>query len=257
MNARIDLNADVGEGAGQEAELMPWLTSANVACGAHAGDEATFLATVELAVRHGVAIGAHPGFADRAHFGRRELALAPAEAAELVGGQIAWAQRLAATSGAALRHVKLHGALYNLAARDAALARSIAAVVRRMDPTLIFVGLAGSELIRAGTECGLRVAHEAFADRTYRADGSLTPRAEPGAVIADEAAAVAQVLRLVREGRVTARDGAEVTLQADTICLHGDGPHAVAFARRLRTTLHEAGVIVCSLGECTGSGLAG
>jgi len=251
MNARIDLNADVGEGAGEDAALMPWLTSANVACGAHAGDEATFLATVELAVRHGVALGAHPGFADRAHFGRRELALSPAAAAELVAGQIAWAQRLAAQRGARLRHVKLHGALYNQAARDGALARALAAVVRRADPALIFVGLAASELTRAGAECGLRVAHEAFADRTYRADGSLTPRAEPGAVIADAAAAVAQVLRMVREGRVTARGGADVTLRADTICLHGDGPQAVAFARRLRTALHEAEIVVRSLADPT------
>jgi UPF0271 protein len=249
MSAVIDLNADVGEGAGSDAALMPFLTSANLACGAHAGDEATFRSTLEGALRHGVAIGAHPGFADRAHFGRRELALAPAEAAELVEAQIRWAQRLAAEQGARLRHVKLHGALYHLAARDGTLARALAAAVRRIDPKLIFVGLAGSELTRAGAEVGLRVAGEAFADRTYRSDGSLTPRSEPGALIADEAAALAQVLGLVREGRVIARDGAAVHFRADTICLHGDGPRAVSWGRSLRAGLAEAGVVVRPLGD--------
>ncbi len=248
MSARIDLNADVGEGAGQEAELLPWLTSANVACGAHAGDEATFRATAEQALRLGVAVGAHPGFADRANFGRLELAVSPADAAELVGTQLRWAQRLVAELGGRLRHVKLHGGLYNRAAREPELAQAIAAEVQRADPALIFVGLAESALTRAGEAVGLRVAHEAFADRTYRADGSLTPRTEPGALIEDDTAALAQVLRLVREGRVIARDGTEIRLRADTICLHGDGPRAVPFARLLRSGLTAAGIGVQRMG---------
>jgi UPF0271 protein len=249
VSARVDLNADVGEGAGQDAQLLPWLTSANVACGAHAGDEATFRTTVAQANALGIAIGAHPGFADRANFGRRELPIAPAAAAELVGAQVRWAQRLMAEAGGRLRHVKLHGGLYNLAARDRALAEAIAAEVKRADPQLILVGLAGSELTRAGEAAGLKVAHEAFADRSYRSDGSLTPRTEAGALILDEAAALAQVLRLVREGRVLARDGAEVRLRADTICLHGDGPRAVPLARHLRSGLAAAGIGVRRMGD--------
>ena len=234
---RIDLNCDLGEGAGHDAELMPLITSANIACGAHAGDDATMKATVALARRYGVAIGAHPGFADREHFGRREMALAPAELRKLVTTQIAALARFGP-----LRHVKPHGALYNLAARDVAVAKVIAEAVRAADASLILFGLAGSELVRAGRAAGLRVAEEVFADRTYQRDGSLTSRSQPDALISDETIAVAQVLRLVREGKVRATDGAEVAIRADTVCLHGDGPQAAAMARRLNTELTKAGV---------------
>ncbi len=228
--ARIDLNCDLGEGAGHDDELMTLVTSANIACGAHAGDEATMRATVALARRNGVAIGAHPGFADRENFGRRELMLTAGEVRELVARQIA-----ALRSMGPVTHVKPHGALYNLAAREAAVARAVVEGVLATDPGLVLFALRGSELGRAGRAGGLRVAEEVFADRTYRPDGSLTPRSDPGAVILDEAEAVAQALRLANEG-------------ADTICLHGDGVHAVAFARRINAALRNAGIAVRAFG---------
>jgi len=239
---RIDLNCDLGEGAGHDAELMPLVTSANIACGAHAGDEATMRATVELALRHGVAIGAHPGFADREHFGRRELPVTLAEVGQLIEAQTRALQAIARAQGGRVTHVKPHGALYNLAARDAGVARAVAEGVRACDATLILFGLAGSVSLALACECGLRVASEVFADRTYQADGSLTPRSRADALITDEALAVAQVQRMIREGKVRATNGAEVAIAADTVCLHGDGAQAVAFARRLRAELAAAGV---------------
>lgn len=233
----LDLNCDLGEGAGHDAGLMPLITSANIACGAHAGDEATMKSTVALALKHGVAIGAHPGFADRANFGRREIALSPAALQELVVTQIAALARFGP-----LRHVKPHGALYNLAARDPAAAAAVAGAVRAADASLILFALAGSELVRAGRAAGLRVAEEVFADRTYQRDGSLTPRSRPDALITDENIAAAQVLRMVHEGRVRATDGTDVPIKADTVCVHGDGPQAVAFAKRLRAELTKAGI---------------
>jgi UPF0271 protein len=234
---RLDLNCDLGEGAGHDAELMACLTSANLACGAHAGDEATMRATVALAQRHGVAIGAHPGFADRENFGRKDVALPAAALRSLVMAQIATLARYAP-----LRHVKPHGALYNLAARDRAAAEVIAGAVQAADATLVLFALAGSELARAGRACGLHVAEEVFADRTYQRDGSLTPRSRADALITNEATAVAQVLRMVREGVVRATDGSEVPVTADTVCVQGDGMHAVAFACRLKRELMAAGV---------------
>lgn len=235
--ARIDLNCDLGEGAGHDAELMALVTSANIACGAHAGDEAIMRATVSLAQRHGVAIGAHPGFADRENFGRRELELPASAITELVRAQIEALRAIAP-----VRHVKPHGALYNLSARDDGVARAVAEAVRAVDPALVLMGLAGGALLRAGRACGLRVASEVFADRTYQPDGSLTPRTRAEALIADEDTAVAQVLRMVGEGRVRATDGTDIPVQADTVCLHGDGPHAVAFARRLNAELRRVGI---------------
>jgi UPF0271 protein len=242
--ARIDLNCDLGEGAGHDAELMPLITSANIACGAHAGDEATMRATLELARRHGVAVGAHPGFADREHFGRRELALAPDAIRELVRDQTRRLQELARASGLEVTHVKPHGALYNLAARDAAVAQAVAVAVRECGTELVLFGLAGSLGLQVAADAGLRTASEVFADRTYQPDGALTPRSRPDALVTEEAAAVAQVLRFVREGRVRATNGVEVPVRADTVCLHGDGAHAVEFARRLRAELARAGIAV-------------
>lgn len=239
---RIDLNCDLGEGAGHDAELMPLITSANIACGAHAGDAATMRAAVALARRHGVAVGAHPGFADRGHFGRRELPVTPPEVHDLTVRQIRALQEVAGAEGARIVHVKPHGALYNLAARDDAVAAAVAGAVREVDPRLVLFGLAGSRLLEAGRTCGLQVASEVFADRTYRPDGSLTPRSRPEALVESEDEAVAQVLRMVREGRLRAVDGTPVAIVADTVCVHGDGPRAVAFARILRTELTKAGV---------------
>lgn len=235
----IDLNCDLGEGAGHDAGLMPLITSANIACGAHAGDTETMRATVALAQKHGVAVGAHPGFADRENFGRRELSLSPVEVRALVVAQVEALRALGP-----VRHVKVHGALYNMAARDRVLADAVAGAVQGIDATLILVALAGSELVRAGQARGLRVAREVFSDRTYQQDGSLTPRWRPDALIHDQAEAVAQVLRMVREGAVRAVDGSAVAITADTVCLHGDGPNPVAFARLLRAELAAAGVDV-------------
>ena len=237
MPLTIDFNCDLGEGGGADGDLMPWITSANIACGGHAGDVATMRETVALAEAHGVAVGAHPGFLDRENFGRREQELTPGELHELVTSQIE-----ALRGCGSVRHVKPHGALYNQAARDPEMAKIIAEAVYGIDPKLILFGLAGSELVRAGRKRGLRVASEVFADRTYQADGSLTPRSRSDAVITDEAAAVAQVLRMVADGLVRSTDGSTVPIEADTVCLHGDGPKAVAMARRLNEALRESGI---------------
>ena len=222
---------------------MPLITSANIACGAHAGDEATMRATVALAQKHGVAVGAHPGFIDRANFGRRELALGPDEVHELVLDQIRKLQALAP-----VRHVKPHGALYNMAARDPGLARALVDAVYEADPRLILFGLAGSHVIAAAEACGLPVASEVFADRTYQRDGSLTPRTQAHALITNAPTAVAQVLRMVRENTVRATDGTDVLIRADTVCLHGDGAQPVEFARLLRRELTAAGVEIKACG---------
>ena len=242
---RIDLNCDLGEGAAHDAELMPLITSANIACGAHAGDRATMRSTVALAERHGVAIGAHPGYHEPGNFGRLERAVTPDEAAGLVLTQV---QALHEVAGPALRHVKLHGALYNQVSRDEALAAVVVDGLVRHFPKLVLFALSGSRLAEAGRARGLRVAEEVFADRTYQADGNLTPRSQPQATIQDEAAAVHQVLRMVADGRVRAVDGRDVAIAADTVCLHGDGAHAVEFALRLRKELAVAGVAVRAFG---------
>lgn len=242
--AAVDLNCDLGEGAGHDVELMPLISSANIACGAHAGDEATMRATVQLALKHGVMIGAHPGYPDRENFGRQELAAGPHEIRGWVLGQTRRLLAIAGDCGARVRHVKPHGALYNFAARDARVAQAVAEAVYEADPRLLLIGLAGSRLIAAGAECGLSTVNEVFADRTYQADGALTPRQRLDAMINEEAAVVAQVLRMVREGKVTATDGSEVQIRADTVCLHGDGAHAVEFAQAVNTALRAAGVAI-------------
>ena len=242
MGAVIDLNCDLGEGGGADAALLPLITSVNIACGAHAGDEATMRATVQAALRHGVAIGAHPGFADREQFGRRELVLSFSEIVTLVRDQVEALQTIAAAEGTRLSHVKPHGALYNLAAHDRVVAEAIAEAVARVDDRLWLYGLAGGQLLEAGRAHGLRVASEVFADRTYQADGSLTPRDRPGAVLGQVVDVVAQVVRLVREGRVRTSTGEDVSVVADTVCLHGDGAGALAFASGVRAALQSAGV---------------
>ena len=238
---RVDLNCDLGEGAGHDAELMPLITSANIACGAHAGDLDSMIETVELAVKQRVMIGAHPGYFDLENFGRAERAITPQEAGRIVLMQV---EQLFEIAGSKLRHVKLHGALYNQVSRDPLLADGVVADLARLWPDLILFALAGSQLARLASARGLRVAEEVFADRTYQRDGSLTPRSEPNALITDEEAAVAQVLTMVRDGFVRATDGSQVPITAETICLHGDGPQAVAFAQRLRRELAAAEVTV-------------
>ncbi|MBI2516963.1 MAG: LamB/YcsF family protein [Opitutae bacterium] len=244
--AHLDLNCDLGEGAGHDAELMPLITSANIACGVHAGDEATMRATIALAKKHGVALGAHPSLDDRENFGRREMVVMPEEVFHLVLAQTRTLQRLADEAGARVTHLKPHGALYNMAARNTLLAEAVAHAAYEADPRLVVFGLAGSHLLTAAHAGGLAAASEVFTDRTYQPDGSLTPRGRPDALITDEEAAVAQVLRMVREGRVRTTDGTDRAIAADTVCLHGDGAHAVAFARRLRAELARAGVEIKS-----------
>jgi UPF0271 protein len=238
----MDLNCDMGEsfGAwrlGADAEVMPWITSANIGCGFHAGDFSTMRQTVALAREHGVAIGAHVALPDLQGFGRREMRVTPAEAHAMTLYQIGALAAFARAAGTRVAHVKPHGALYNMAAKDGRLAAAIAHAVSEFDRDLILVGLAGSELPKSGLSAGLRVAHEAFADRRYEADGSLTPRSEADAVIHDVGVAVAQAVQIATSGTVDVRGGKRMTIHADTICVHGDRPDAALFARRLREAL--------------------
>jgi UPF0271 protein len=242
----VDLNADLGEGMGEDEALLAVVSSANIACGGHAGDALTMARTLRAAAERGVAAGAHPGFEDRAHFGRRELDLPPAEVREQVLRQLESIAAAARAEGVRLRHVKAHGALYNRAAREPALARAVAGAVRAFDPDLAFYALAGSALARAGREAGLFTVEEAFADRAYGPDGSLAPRSEPGAVLHDAAAVAARALEMATAGRVRALDGSPVRLVAQTLCVHGDTPGAVAMARAVRVALEAAGVRIAA-----------
>ena len=240
----IDFNCDLGEGCGNDAAIVPWISSASIACGAHAGNDATMRATLRLCRDHGVAAGAHPGHDDRAHFGRRELALSADELRALLETQLRRISAIAEAEGVRLAHVKPHGALYNLAARDREVADIIAAVVRAFDPSLVLYGLSASEATAAAEAAGLRVAHEAFAERAYDADGRLAPRGTPGAVFEGVDAALLQVRTLLHDGVVIARDGTRVPLRAETLCLHGDRPDAAEFARALRLALETEGITV-------------
>jgi UPF0271 protein len=249
---KLDLNCDMGEryGAwrmGDDEALLAHVTSANIACGFHAGDPATMRATVQAALAHGVAVGAHPALPDLQGFGRREMKLDPAEAYALTLYQVGALAGFCRALGGQLHHVKPHGALYNMAARDAALAGAIARAVHDFDSHLVLYGLAGSALIVAGRALGLKTASEVFADRTYRRDGSLTPRSQPDAVIADLQAALAQVERMVLRGEVCATDGSIVRVEADTLCIHGDEPAAVTFAQEVRAALERLGIQVAPL----------
>jgi UPF0271 protein len=250
---RIDINSDLGEsfGAytlGNDEALMRSITSANVACGFHAGDPSVMRRTLRLAREAGVAVGAHPGFPDLVGFGRRDLHVTPAEAEDFILYQIGAIAGMASAEGLRLQHVKPHGALFNMAVRDAPLAGAIARAVAAFDPALILFGLPGSEILAAGREAGLRVAAEVFADRAYEPDGSLASRRKPGSVIHDAELVVARAIRLVTEGTVVAVDGSTLRLEADTICVHGDTPGSDALAARLRQGLEAAGVRVAAVG---------
>lgn len=248
----IDINCDLGEGFGvyrpvNDAALLPLVTSANIACGYHAGDPAIMRETVRLCVAGGVAVGAHPGLPDPAGFGRRDMRISAQEAYDMVVYQVGALQAFARAEGATVTHVKPHGALYNMAAVDRALAEAIADAVRRVDARLVLYGLAGSELIAAGRRAGLLTAGEAFADRAYRADGTLVPRSEPGAVIGDAAEAARRVVALLQDGAMPIAGGGAIALAADTVCVHGDGEHALAVLMRLRDALAAAGIAVAPL----------
>ncbi|MDE3154889.1 MAG: LamB/YcsF family protein [Acidobacteriota bacterium] len=249
---RIDINSDMGESfgvytLGNDAALMASITSANVACGFHAGDPSVMRRTVRLAREAGVSVGAHPGFPDLVGFGRRDLHVTPQEAEDFILYQIGAMAAACAAEGMRLQHVKPHGALFNMAVRDAALAGAIARAVAAFDRSLILFGLPGSQILEAGRREGLRVASEVFADRAYEPDGSLASRRTPGAVIHDPQAVVARAVRMVTEGMVVATDGSIVRLAADTICVHGDTPGSDELAARLRDGLQKAGVHVKSL----------
>jgi len=250
---RIDINSDIGEsfGAytiGRDAGLMASITSANVAAGFHAGDPSVLRATIRLAKDRGVAVGAHPGFPDLVGFGRRELNVTPQEAEDLVLYQIAAVAGVAAAEGVTIQHVKPHGALFNMAVRNAELSAAIARAVAAFDRTLILFGLPGSEILNAGRAAGLRVAAEVFADRAYEPDGSLASRRKAGSVIHDADAVVARAVRMIRDRSVAAIDGSIVPLAADTICVHGDTPGSDDLAAKIRAGLAVAGVIVRAIG---------
>jgi len=249
---RIDLNSDLGESfgpwpMGQDEALMASITSANVACGFHAGDPSVMRRTIALAAAHGVAVGAHPGFPDLVGFGRREIQATPREVEDFVLYQVAALAGMAAAEGVTLQHVKAHGALYNMAVRDRPLADAIARAVASFDRSLILLGLPDSELLRAGAAHGLPIAAEIFADRAYEPDGSLASRRKPGSVIHDTATVVARAVRMVQAREVVATDGSTITLRADTMCLHGDTPGSGELARQIRTALEAAGAAVRSL----------
>jgi UPF0271 protein len=250
----IDLNCDLGEsfGAwrlGADEEILPFVTSASVACGFHAGDPGTMRRTVRAALAHGVAIGAHPGLPDLQGFGRRAMEVSPEEAYDLVLYQVGALQAFAAAAGVVLQHVKPHGALYNLAAARPPLAEAIARAVRDVDHGLVLYGLSGSHLVAAGRAAGLRTASEAFADRGYAPDGSLVSRRESAALVTDPEEVARRALRMAREGRVRAVDGTDVEVEADTLCVHGDSPGAADLARRLRGALEAEGVEVRAPGR--------
>lgn len=243
----IDLNCDMGEGfgpwpMGDDAGLMQYITSANIACGFHAGDPVTMRDTVRLALKHHIAIGAHPGYPDLQGFGRRFLQMSPEEVYAMTLYQIGALQAIVQAEGGTLHHVKPHGALYNAAAKDRPLADAIARATRHAGPNLLLYGLSGSALIEAGKAQGLRTASEVFADRTYQDDGSLTPRSRPDALVENVEQAVSQALLMVQRQQVVSVSGATVRLAPDTLCLHGDGPHALDFARAIHAAFKKNAV---------------
>jgi UPF0271 protein len=250
---RIDINSDVGEsfGAytiGHDAGLMRSITSANIAAGFHGGDPSVLRDTIRQARTHGVAVGAHPGFPDLVGFGRRELNVTSKEAEDFVLYQVAAVAGVAAAEGVAMQHVKPHGALFNMAVRNAELSAAIARAVAAIDRSLILFGLPGSEILNAGRAAGLRVAAEVFADRAYEPDGSLASRRKPGSVIHDPDAVVARAVRMVTDRTVVATDGSVVHLDADTMCVHGDTPGSDELAAKIRAGLEAAGVTVRAIG---------
>ncbi|HMO32378.1 MAG TPA: 5-oxoprolinase subunit PxpA [Lacibacter sp.] len=242
---QIDLNSDLGEGYPLDRDLMPLISSANIACGAHAGDAATMQQTIALCLEHGVAIGAHPSWPDRCGFGRHPMLLPTEEVYALIRDQLQSLADLA--PGGKLHHVKPHGALYNQSAADPELATIIARAVYDTDPGLLLLGLSGSLSCSKARELGLQTAAEVFADRRYEDDGSLVPRSQPDALIKNPQEAAAQALRLAQEGTVITRSGKQIRLQADTICIHGDEPNALALAQAIRFTLQQHGIAIQAL----------
>lgn len=240
----IDINCDLGEGFPNDKALMKFISSANIACGYHAGDIDTIKSTIAYCVENGVAIGAHPGFNDKANFGRTEMQLSDCELYDLVAEQITLMQDACKEMGAILHHVKPHGALYNMAAKNATMSYIIAGVIKELDPQLVLYGLSNSYLITEARALNIKTASEVFADRTYNAKGQLTPRAEPNAMIHTTENALAQVLKMIEHKTVIATDGSVVPLEAETICIHGDGDHAVSFATSIYTAMQANNILI-------------
>lgn len=239
---KVDLNCDLGESfgnykIGMDEEILPFVTSANIACGFHAGDPMVMHKTVKLAIKNEVSIGAHPGLPDLVGFGRRNMNISPEDAYDMVVYQVGALNAFVKAEGGKIQHVKPHGALYNMAAKNHMLSQAIAEAIYKVDSDLILFGLSGSELIKAGESAGLRTASEVFADRTYQEDGSLTPRNEENAVITNGEDAIKQVIKMVKEGTVLCQQGFDIPIKAETICLHGDGVHALAFAKEINKQL--------------------
>lgn len=254
---KVDLNADLGEsfGAytiGMDSEVLRFITSANVACGFHAGDPLVMEKTVALACERGTAVGAHPGYPDLMGFGRRNLKVKPEEAKAYIKYQVGALLAFTKARGIKMQHVKPHGAFYNMSAVDDALARAICEGIYEVDPGLIMLGLAGSAHIRAAKEVGLRAASEVFADRAYMDDGTLVPRTMAGAMVHDKKLAISRTVRMVKEGCVEALSGKIIPIQADSICVHGDNPDAIGFVKEIRDTLEREGVTVTCIADVIG-----
>lgn len=249
---RVDLNSDLGESfgnytIGMDEEILKYVSSANVACGWHAGDPVVMEKTVALAKEFGTAVGAHPGFPDLMGFGRRNMVITPDEARAYIKYQLGALMAFTTACGVKIQHVKPHGAIYNMAAVDYKLAKAMAEAVYQVDPGIIFMGLAGSEMIRAAEDVGLRAASEVFADRAYNDDGTLVSRKLPGAVIKDKDLAISRVVRMVKEGKVESINGKDIDIKADSICVHGDNPKALEFVQNIRETLIREGVEIKNL----------
>lgn len=251
---RVDLNADIGESfgnytIGMDAEVIRYITSANTACGYHAGDPLVMEKTVALAKAGNVAVGAHPGYPDLMGFGRRNMKVSPAEAKAYIKYQVGALKAFTDAAGVKMQHVKPHGAFYNMAAVDEDLAAAICEGIKEIDPDLIMLGLAGSKHITAAHKVGLKVASEVFADRNYMEDGTLVPRSRADAKISDPEEAITRVIRMVKDGKVTAVTGRDIDIKADSVCVHGDNPKAVEFVRTIRERLTAEGIEVVNIAE--------
>lgn len=249
---QIDLNSDLGESFGRytlgmDEQIIPLISSANVACGYHASDPVVMMETIARMKKAGGQIGAHPGFPDLMGFGRRNMTLTPAEAKAYTQYQVGALAGMCKAQGLTLQHVKPHGAFYNMAAKDYTLSRAICEAVKEIDPEIIIMGLSGSEIVRAAKDCGMRTAQEVFADRAYEEDGSLVNRKKEGAFIRDENEAIARVIRMVKEGRATAVTGKDIAIQADSVCVHGDGEKALLFVKKIREALQAEGIKIAPL----------
>lgn len=251
---RVDLNCDLGESFGRytlgmDDKVIPMITSANVACGYHASDPLVMSKTIQMAKEAGIRVGAHPGYPDLMGFGRRNLDVTPAEAKAYTLYQLGALDAFCRANDVKMQHVKPHGAFYNMAAKDYELAKGICEAIAEFDKNLIVLGLSGGELVRAAQNMGLRTALEVFADRAYEEDGSLVNRRKEGAVITDEDVAIARVVRMVKEQKVTAITGRDIDIKADSVCVHGDGVKALAFVEKIRKALTEEGIVISSLDE--------